>query len=103
MPEAIRKSADCQAKKVRKKKKQRSPSHGHQAVAMGDEPSSSVVVVPDVWCVPGIGFTASASASAAASVDCVVSRRPLVSLPGRAKLDGGKMNHRDREREVFSL
>lgn len=102
MPEAIRKSADWQAKKVRKKKKkQRSPSHGHQAVAMGDEPSSSVVVVPDVWCVPGIGFTA--SVSAAASVDCVVSRRPLVSVPGRAKLDGGKMNHRDREREVFSL
>lgn len=103
VPEAIRTSADWQAKKVRrkKKKKQKSHSNQHQAVAMGDNPSSSMVVVPDIWCVPGIGF--SASASAAASVDCVVSRRPLVPVPGRAKLDGDKMNQREKEREVFSL
>ncbi|GFS32367.1 RING/U-box superfamily protein [Actinidia rufa] len=48
----------------------------------------SSAVVPDVWCGPGIGFTTDA-----ASVGCVVSRKPV---SGRAKVDGDKMNHRER-------
>ncbi|KAK1372014.1 putative A-agglutinin anchorage subunit-like [Heracleum sosnowskyi] len=97
VPGVIKTSADWDAKKV-KKKKQRSLQekkstgpfkgvamvHGNSLVT-----SSSCVVDPDVWCGPGIGF----GSDAAASVDCVVSRRPV---SGRGKVDGVKMNHRER-------
>ncbi|PSR84705.1 E3 ubiquitin-protein like [Actinidia chinensis var. chinensis] len=90
VPVAIRTSASWEEKKVRKKKtKKKAPN---QALAMASSnnshnPSSSAVV-PEVWCGPGIGFTTDA-----ASVDCVVSRKPV---SGRAKVDGDKMNHRER-------
>lgn len=59
--------------------------------------SASCVDFQDVWCGPGIGF----SADAAASVDCVVARR---NVTGRGKIDGDKMSgHRDRDREVNKL
>ncbi|XP_027125603.2 uncharacterized protein [Coffea arabica] len=50
--------------------------------------SSSCVAVPDVWCGPGMGLTTDA-----ASVDCVVSRRPVT---GRGKVDVEKTSHRER-------
>eukprot|EP00268_Persea_americana_P042691 TRINITY_DN4274_c2_g1_i3.p2 TRINITY_DN4274_c2_g1~~TRINITY_DN4274_c2_g1_i3.p2 ORF type:complete len:169 (-),score=38.11 TRINITY_DN4274_c2_g1_i3:13-519(-) len=59
-PAAIRPSDDWQAKRVRKKKQRKKK-----------QPTGPAVVVPDVWCSPGIAFAADA-----ASVDCVVSRRP---------------------------
>ncbi|GFZ12235.1 RING/U-box superfamily protein [Actinidia rufa] len=64
-----------------------SPQVSVPAAIRTHNPSSSVVV-PDVWCGPGIGFTTDA-----ASVDCVVSRRPV---SGRPKVDGDKMNQRER-------
>ncbi|XP_010264981.1 PREDICTED: uncharacterized protein LOC104602578 [Nelumbo nucifera] len=89
-PEAIRSSADWQAKKVRKKKQrntQRKKSHHvTETTSMGNP--TPVVVVPDVWCSPGIGFAADA-----APIDCVVSRRPVA---GRGRIDGERINHRER-------
>ncbi|CAL5326920.1 unnamed protein product [Camellia sinensis] len=97
VPAVIRNSANWEAKKVRKKK-QRKNKPPNQAVVMpsnNNNPSSSsaaastsVIVVPDVWCGPGIGFTTDAS-----SVDCVVSRR---TVSGRSKVDGEKLNQRER-------
>ncbi|KAI3976533.1 hypothetical protein MKX01_008391 [Papaver californicum] len=76
-PTVIRTSADWQAKKVRKKK---------QRKKQGTNPTP-LVVVPDVWCAPGIAFSA---ADTDASVDCVVSRRPLHhSSRGRNDNGGG--------------
>ncbi|KAF9591883.1 hypothetical protein IFM89_008929 [Coptis chinensis] len=93
--DVIRTSADWQAKKVRKKKQRNShkKKNDNQQVNAGNlNNPTSVVVVPDVWCAPGIGF--STDAAAAASVDCVVSRRPV---QGRGRNDGGeRMNHRER-------
>lgn len=54
------------------------------------------MVVQDVWCGPGIGLSADAVVG---SVDCVVSRR---NVSGRGKIDGDKLNQRDRERERSS-
>ncbi|KAA8542744.1 hypothetical protein F0562_023896 [Nyssa sinensis] len=93
VPAVIRTSANWEGKKVRKKKQrsvqQKKNKSPHQAVAATTtNPSSTSVVVPDVWCGPGIGFTTDA-----APVDCVVSRRPV---SGRGKVDGEKMNHRER-------
>ncbi|KAK3019102.1 hypothetical protein RJ639_002712 [Escallonia herrerae] len=94
VPAVIRTSASWEEKKGRRKKKNKG-GPGQGGLAMGaptDNPpmvsSSSCVVVPDVWCGPGIGFTTDA-----ASVDCVVSRRPV---SGRGKIDGDKINHRER-------
>lgn len=109
VPAVIRNSADWQGKKVRKKKKKSSNgsknnSNGsnresgkdrnalHQGLVDGSN-SASCVDFQDVWCGPGIGF----SADAAASVDCVVARR---NVPGRGKIDGDKMSGGHREREV---
>ncbi|KAF7124522.1 hypothetical protein RHSIM_Rhsim12G0141500 [Rhododendron simsii] len=70
----------------------------NQDVAMGSSSnnnasSSIAVVVPDVWCGPGIGLTADA---AAASVDCVVSRTRM-PVSGRTKVDAeNKGNQRER-------
>ncbi|XP_059641144.1 uncharacterized protein LOC132283238 [Cornus florida] len=91
VPAMIRTSADWEAKKVKKKqkKKQKKNRAIHQDLGMTNtNSSSSSVVVPDVWCGPGIGFTTDA-----ASVDCVVSRRPH---SGKGKVDGDKMNQRER-------
>ncbi|KAF2325769.1 hypothetical protein GH714_039496 [Hevea brasiliensis] len=51
------------------------------------------MVIQDVWCGPGIGFSSDAVVG---SVDCVVTRR---NAPGRGKIDGdNKINQRERER-----
>jgi hypothetical protein len=55
------------------------------------------MVAQDVWCGPGIGLSADAVVG---SVDCVVSRR---NVSGRGKIDGEKINQRDRERGVHFL
>ncbi|KAL5726566.1 RING-type E3 ubiquitin transferase [Ranunculus cassubicifolius] len=88
----IRSSADWQAKKVRKKKLRK--KNQEQVIGTSNlnnnnnNQTTPVVVVPDVWCAPGIGF------SADTSVDCVVSRRPV---HGRARIDGGeRLNSRER-------
>ena len=88
VPAVIRTSADWQAKKVRKKKQQKkSGNKGVNAVAPNPAAASVECVVPDVWCAPGIGFSVDA-----ASVDCVVARRPA---SGRGKVDGDKINQRE--------
>ncbi|XP_026380681.1 E3 ubiquitin-protein ligase RLIM-like [Papaver somniferum] len=75
-PTVIRTSADWQAKKVGKKKQRKKQPN-----------PTPLVVVPDVWCAPGIAFSA---ADTDASVDCVVSRRPLhQSSRGRNDNNGG--------------
>ncbi|KZV46525.1 hypothetical protein F511_10630 [Dorcoceras hygrometricum] len=103
VPEAIRTSANREAKKVKKKTRRtkksnasklfcnnysaianegnsnsNSPSQSSFSLAL----SSSCVGVPDVWCGPGIGLSTDV-----ASVDCAVSRRPP-SAPARGKVDG---------------
>ncbi|KAK1412358.1 hypothetical protein QVD17_33543 [Tagetes erecta] len=116
VPAMIRTSANWEGKKVRKKKmkmkknKNCVSSSSSDDVAADDDndndndgdgvgvmintpatvpASSSCLVVPDVWCGPGIGLSTDA-----ASVDCVVSRRPVVSA--RGKLDIDKINIRER-------
>ncbi|PIA33423.1 hypothetical protein AQUCO_04100093v1 [Aquilegia coerulea] len=93
----IRSSADWQAKKVRKKKQRNSnkiknqnqQQQQQQTIATNTISPNPVVVLPDVWCAPGIGF-----ATDATSIDCVVSRRPV---QGRGRTDGGeRLNHRER-------
>lgn len=118
VPAVIRSSADWEAKKVKKKKQRgkknnRAPNsavvtlsaatnasnvtnnnmnimnnHNNQSSStLSLALSSSCVAVPDAWCGPGIGLTTDA-----ASVDYVVSRRPV---SGRGKVDGEKMSHRE--------
>lgn len=103
VPAAIRTSANWEGKKVRKKKQKKTkggPTQGGggamltttnnppSATTAPPPSSSSCLVVPDVWCGPGIGFTTDA-----ASVDCVVSRRPV---SGRAKVDADRIHLRER-------
>ncbi|KAL3512219.1 hypothetical protein ACH5RR_024936 [Cinchona calisaya] len=116
VPAVIRTSADWETKKVKKKnqksKTNKGPNSEGAAVVLGgtttstmtsvinnnntnnnnnNNPlslSSSCVAVPDVWCGPGMGLTTDA-----ASVDCVVTRRPV---SGRGKVDAEKMSHRER-------
>nr|DAD31882.1 TPA_asm: hypothetical protein HUJ06_010733 [Nelumbo nucifera] len=88
-PAVIRSSADWQAKKVRKKKHtnpQRKKGQQVTATTTMGNPTPAVVV-PDVWCSPGIGFAADA-----APIDCVVSRRPVA---GRGRVDAERINHRE--------
>jgi len=83
VPAVIRASADWphQGKKTSKKK--------HKNSNDGSSSSSATCVdFQDVWCGPGIGF----SADAAASVDCVVSKKNVSS---RAKIDVDKITHRE--------
>ncbi|KAF5730337.1 putative ring finger containing protein [Tripterygium wilfordii] len=96
VPAVIRTSAQWEEKKVKKKKK-KSPSEQKQKknsnneeikAANFDRDRENCVIFPDVWCGPGIGF----SADAVGSVDCVVARR---NNSGRGKID----NQRERERE----
>lgn len=105
MPAVIRASAEWEEeKKVKKKKKKKSlpeqkqkknSSNNEESKAVNfDRDRESCVVFPDVWCGPGIGF----SADAVGSVDCVVARRNNVS--GRGKIDNNQREReRDRERE----
>lgn len=95
MPAVIRSSADWQGKKTRKKKHKRTTGGGknktfHGGVLEGSNPGC--VDFQDVWCGPGIGF----SADTAASVDCVVARK---NVSARGKIDVDKITHR----EVFSF
>lgn len=100
MPAVIRDSADWEGKKSRKKKKKtknknfnsnnsnnkdRESSKNHHG-GVGDVSNPlNCMDVQDVWCGPGIGFSAE---------DCVVARRNASS--GRGKIDGEKLSHRER-------
>lgn len=117
LPAVIRTSADWDGKKVKKKKQKNNDnrkkntsnndvikisslnSNKSSAVAAADGTNSnsnnpaSCMLVQDVWCGPGIGFSADAVVG---SVDCVVTRR---NVSGRGKIDIEKVNQRERERE----
>ncbi|XP_022766143.1 uncharacterized protein LOC111311023 isoform X2 [Durio zibethinus] len=109
----IRASADWEANKVNKKKKtkqqeQENKKKKKSSKLVGNENNNSTKVhhqqgevlnegsgynkscglIQDVWCGPGIGF----SADAVGSVDCVVGRR---NVPARGKIDVEKINHRE--------
>ena len=85
VPAVIRASADWphQGKKTRKKKHKNSNDSSSSSSS-----SATCVDFQDVWCGPGIGF----SADAAASVDCVVSKKNVSSRP---KIDVDKITHRE--------
>ncbi|XWS37627.1 hypothetical protein CRYUN_Cryun19dG0061000 [Craigia yunnanensis] len=112
VPAMIRTSADWETKKVKKKKKTQQQEqemkkksskhvgsennnsnkvHHQQSVVLNEGSGNNIScgVIQDVWCGPGIGF----SADAAGSVDCVVARR---NVPARGKIDVEKINHRER-------
>ncbi|KAL1554782.1 RING-type E3 ubiquitin transferase [Salvia divinorum] len=95
VPAVIRTSANWEAKKLKKKRLKTKKSANDQLPVPGNPTSSntplqssssslslalssSCVGAPDVWCGAGIGLSTDA-----ASVDCVVSRRPP-----RGKVDG---------------
>ncbi|KAK6154004.1 hypothetical protein DH2020_013643 [Rehmannia glutinosa] len=98
VPAVIRTSAKWESKKLKKRRlktkknsNDKLPIDTNNAIATSSSTnpssqsssislalSSSCVGVPDVWCGPGIGLITDA-----ASVDCVVSRRPV-----RGKVDG---------------
>ncbi|XP_058091416.1 uncharacterized protein LOC131237586 isoform X1 [Magnolia sinica] len=82
---AVRSSADWQAKRVRKKKQRRKKQPSGSS---SSNTSGPAVVVPDVWCSPGIGFVADDAA-----VDCVVARRAAAGTRGRAD---GERNQGER-------
>ncbi|XWS50769.1 hypothetical protein CRYUN_Cryun12cG0116200 [Craigia yunnanensis] len=92
VPAMIRISADWKAKKVKKKKK---TQQQEQEKKKKKKKSSKLVGIEnnnsnkDVWCGPGIGF----SADAVGSVDCVVARK---NVPARGKIDVEKINQRER-------
>ncbi|KAK7320127.1 hypothetical protein RJT34_04861 [Clitoria ternatea] len=102
VPAVIRTSADWQGKKTRKKKHKRNSNrnkvcHGG-VLESSNNPSAGgsgggCVDFQDVWCGPGIGF----SADSAASVDCVVARKNVSS---RGKVDVDKI-HPHRERSSY--
>lgn len=111
VPAAIRTSAEWEEeKKVKnknkqkkkkksvpeqKQKKKKKNSNNEESKAVNfDRDRESCVVFPDVWCGPGIGF----SADAVGSVDCVVARRNN-NVSGRGKIDNQRERERDRERE----
>ncbi|XP_021810887.1 uncharacterized protein LOC110754158 [Prunus avium] len=108
VPAVIRNSADWQGKKVKKKKQKKNintknntsndkneykDKTQHQGAVDGPSfglNSATCMDFQDVWCGPGIGF----SAETAGSVDCVVARR---NVSGRGKIDGDKLSsHRER-------
>ncbi|XWS60971.1 hypothetical protein CRYUN_Cryun07bG0085000 [Craigia yunnanensis] len=115
VPAMIRTSADWEAKKVKKKKKTQQQEqekrkkkkkssklvgnennnsnkvHHQQGVVLNEGSANDIScgVIQDVWCGPGIGF----SADAVGPVDCVVARR---NEPARGKIDVEKVNHRER-------
>ncbi|CAN0877001.1 Probable E3 ubiquitin-protein ligase RHG1A [Linum grandiflorum] len=104
VPAMIRSSAEWERKKVKVKKKK---SKEVAATAVGEGGSSgnnnnadgglnqsggSCMVIQDVWCGPGIGF--SPDAAVVDSVDCVVNRRSRIDVVERFN-----PRERDRERE----
>lgn len=97
VPAVIRTSADWEGRKGRKKKKKKhnkracsGNNNGVVVVDGGGYNGNCVVDFQDVWCGPGIGF------SADASVDCVVARRNVVpSSSSRGKIDVERMTHRE--------
>ncbi|KAM0980125.1 hypothetical protein ACFX2I_015809 [Malus domestica] len=105
VPEVIRNSADWKGKKVKKKKQKKSAAAKGSASNEKNEyrdvgdggptfgiNSATCMDFQDVWCGPGIGF----SAETAGSVDCVVARRNG-SGRGRIAADNNKMSsHRER-------
>ncbi|XVF11372.1 hypothetical protein REPUB_Repub08aG0022300 [Reevesia pubescens] len=106
VPAMIRTSADWEGKKVKKKKKTQQQEqkkkkkkkknsklvgnednnsnrvHHQQGLVLNEGSGNNIScgVIQDVWCGPGIGF----SADAVGSVDCVVARR---NVPARGKID----------------
>jgi hypothetical protein len=99
VPAMIRGSADWESKKSRKKKKKtkiknfnnnhtnnkdRESNKTHHGGVGDGSNSLNCMDAQDVWCGPGIGFSAE---------DCVVARRNASS--GRGKIDGEKMSHRE--------
>ncbi|XP_050376596.1 uncharacterized protein LOC126793996 [Argentina anserina] len=115
VPAVIRSSADWEGgKKVKNKKgynkknvrnefKDKSQSQSQGVVAndgpagFGLNSATTFMDFQDVWCGPGIGF----SAETAGSVDCVVARR---NVSGRGKIDGdhNRMNSHHRERPFLA-
>ena len=112
VPAAIRSSAGWEGKRVKKKKghqkrkkeslKLSSDNNNNSNNSNGDGDLSgdgtlgNCMVMQDVWCGPGIGF--SGADAVVGSVDCVVVRRNASS--GRGKIDEGeKFNQRERERD----
>lgn len=95
VPAVIRSSADWERNKNRKKKHRRNSNSNSNKTCHGvgvvDDVSGTCVDFQDVWCGPGIGF--SADVAAASSVDCVVARKNNVSA--RRKLDGERITHRE--------
>ncbi|KAK9091787.1 hypothetical protein Sjap_024964 [Stephania japonica] len=106
----IRSSADWQSKKSRKKKKNKKKKNKigettttttttTSAPTSANTPAPAPAPAPsmiDVWCAPGMAF---AAADATSSVDCVVSRRPLIQNQGRPIIDAAahrSFNHRER-------
>lgn len=118
LPAVIRSSADWDAKKVKKKKHKNSSkkssssntncnndysssnnNHSNISSSSNNNPNNSLSscgVGQDVWCGPGIGF--SASDAVVGSVDCVVTTRRNV-VPVRGKIDNHHQRERERERE----
>ncbi|XP_016470846.1 uncharacterized protein LOC107793076 [Nicotiana tabacum] len=104
VPAVIRTSADWDSKRVKKKKQNSNKNksvnsavnvngggigcNNINVILNNTSSSSSCVGVPDVWCGPGIGLTTDA-----ASVDCVVSRRPV---SGRGRIENDKVTPRER-------
>lgn len=103
VPAVIRTSADWDSKRVKKKKQNSNKNksvnssvnvngggigcNNNNGIQNNTSSSSSCVGVPDVWCGPGIGLTTDA-----ASVDCVVSRRPV---SGRGRIENDKVTPRE--------
>nr|TKR90348.1 hypothetical protein D5086_0000234630 [Populus alba] len=112
VPAVIRSSGGWEGKRVKKKKghqkrkkeslKLSSDNNNNSNNSNGDGDLSgdgalgNCMVMQDVWCGPGIGF--SGADAVVGSVDCVVVRRNASS--GRGKIDEGeKFNQRERERD----
>ncbi|CAL1381649.1 unnamed protein product [Linum trigynum] len=121
VPAVIRSSAEWDGKKVKKKMKKKalvaSPappppqqqrrkmseqqgvseerSSSGEGICGGLNSQGNCMVIQDVWCGPGIGFSGDAVVD---SVDCVVTRRNLPSARGRIDVEKF-INSRERERE----
>ncbi|CAN1151644.1 Probable E3 ubiquitin-protein ligase RHG1A [Linum perenne] len=107
VPAMIRSSAEWEGKKVKKKMKMKNKevvvvpgvgevgsSSSNNGDGSGGLIQGNCMVIQDVWCGPGIGFSPDAVVD---SVDCVVTARRNPS--GRGKIDVEKFNPRERERE----
>lgn len=93
VPAVIRTSADWQGTRARKKKHKRNGAKNNTTSQGGvvDGPNSgsaNCVDFQDVWCGPGIGF----SADVAAPVDCVMARK---NVSARGKIDAEMIVHRE--------